>query len=134
MIRVDQSRKQKDAAQEEGEDVQTVDATLIDGTTKSSQATAVGLKKYRVKTKLSEKAPKQIDLRLLSSSELASLKDTDPFMYHSIPEIKKAVLKGEDVDLELIELSVVKRCSIIALESATMPSTSMSNPNNVFFC
>ncbi|KAL7475556.1 hypothetical protein ACHAW6_001469 [Cyclotella cf. meneghiniana] len=51
-----------------------------------------------------ETAPQHMDVSDLTSSDLASLKRNDPFMYYSIPSARKAALHCEDdfmfVDLE----------------------------------
>jgi hypothetical protein len=55
-------------------------------------------------------------------------------MYYSIPGVRKAVLRGDDVDLEDIKRSspVVERRSIITFESIDMneyANTDEPNPN-----
>jgi hypothetical protein len=61
---------------------------------------------------------------LESTSDLAMLKKNDPFMFHSIPEVRKAVIKGEDVNLSTLSASdhhsrssIVERKSVISFES-----------------
>ncbi|KAL3796542.1 hypothetical protein HJC23_009673 [Cyclotella cryptica] len=53
---------------------------------------------FVVKTS-NETSPKQIDIRRTSSSELASLKENDPFMYYSIPAVRSAAMHGNAIDL-----------------------------------
>lgn len=68
-----------------------------------------------------EKVPKQIDTRHLSMADLDVLKHEDAFMYYSIPAVKKAALKGRDVDLQDVHDSrSVKRSSVISFESADL--------------
>lgn len=50
-----------------------------------------------------EKRPKQIDIRHMSSSDLVSLKENDPFMYFSIPTVRSAAIHGNDVDMLAIK-------------------------------
>ena len=59
------------------------------------------------------KKAKILDTRL-SSADLAALKEEDPFMYYSIPAVKKAVWEGRPVDFEvsLFDEPVKRRVSI----------------------
>ncbi|KAL7484360.1 hypothetical protein ACHAW6_009995 [Cyclotella cf. meneghiniana] len=45
-----------------------------------------------------KKAPEQINLIELGVCELVSLKEDDPFLYYSIPAIRKAAMHGIDID------------------------------------
>jgi hypothetical protein len=50
-----------------------------------------------------EKRSKTADLRdINSSSTLAALKTTDPFMYHSIPACRNAALHSKEVDVSVL--------------------------------
>lgn len=97
------------------------------------QAVKVGSNEFSVKT-FTEKEHTQIDVRQLTSSDLASLKEHDAFMYYSIPGVK-----GNEFNLEDVKESspIVTRSTAISFESAdlwfeefedddTYPS---SNPN-----
>ncbi|KAL7462435.1 hypothetical protein ACHAXS_002817, partial [Conticribra weissflogii] len=44
----------------------------------------------------------QIDTNSLSSSELKALKNDDPFMYYSIPQVREAEFRLEAVDISKI--------------------------------
>lgn len=46
-----------------------------------------------------ETAPQHMDVSDLTSSDLASLKRNDPFMYYSIPLVKNAALHCKDVSM-----------------------------------
>ena len=66
-----------------------------------------------------EKTPKQLEARRhLTSADLASLKESDPFMYYSIPSVKKAVWEGREVDFDVELTNPVKRSSAISFENA----------------
>ncbi len=56
----------------------------------------------------------EIDTKSLSSSELKSLKNDDPFMYYSIPHVREAEFRLEEVDISKINQSSTK-CSRIFL-------------------
>jgi len=57
---------------------------------------------FLVKT-FNEKAPKQVDMRRINSSDLVSMKEDDPFMYYSIPAVRAAALHGNYVDLQAVK-------------------------------
>lgn len=64
-----------------------------------------------------------IDLRKLSESDLRDLRRKDPFLYHSIPSVRRADLRGEDVDPSAVlssaasrENSIVSRKSRLSTE------------------
>ena len=61
-----------------------------------------------------ERAPQHMDVSDLTSSDLASLKRNDPFMYYSIPSAKNAALHCEDVSM-FVGLEKSKRNSSTAL-------------------
>ena len=67
-----------------------------------------------------EKPSKQLFTKHLTSKDLETLKEEDPFMYYSIPEVRKAVFAGKDVDLTTAA-PVVKRRRVISYESADLP-------------
>lgn len=67
-----------------------------------------------------EKPTKRLNTRYLKSEDLETLKEEDPFMYYSIPEVRRAVFAGRDVDLTTAA-PVVKRRSAISYESADLP-------------
>jgi hypothetical protein len=81
-----------------------------------------------------EKTPKQIDTRLMTSLDLAALKEEDAFMYYSIPAVKKAHWENNEVDLKDLEKSspYVKRSSAISFESAVcgMEDIDIARPEN----
>jgi len=76
-----------------------------------------------------EKRPKQIDIRQMSSSDLVSLKENDPFMYFSIPTVRSAAIHGNDVDLLAIKDAAISlevpsryvRKTCISFESCLIP-------------
>ncbi|KAL7476869.1 hypothetical protein ACHAW6_002725 [Cyclotella cf. meneghiniana] len=78
------------------------------------------------------KVPRQIDLRDVSSSDLALLKEDDPFMYYSIPAVRNTAWKGdhtdmpspEDSDLSPRDSPIHERKSRISVESWNLPSPS----------
>ncbi|KAL3804652.1 hypothetical protein HJC23_008467 [Cyclotella cryptica] len=49
-----------------------------------------------------EKTLKKLDIKDITSSDLASLKKSDPFMYYSIPAIRKATLHCTHLDLSTV--------------------------------
>jgi len=53
-----------------------------------------------------EKPQKKLDIKDITFSDLASLKKSDPFMYYSIPAIRKAVLNGKEVDSSEISMPI----------------------------
>ncbi|KAL3785309.1 hypothetical protein HJC23_008873 [Cyclotella cryptica] len=96
---------------------------------------------YLVKT-FKEKDPKLVDMRSISSSELGSLKEDDPFMYYSIPAVRSAAMHGNDVDLQAVKeatkLSDVpssyERKTRISVESCLIPGlTDMSELDSCGF-
>ncbi|KAL3776282.1 hypothetical protein HJC23_003152 [Cyclotella cryptica] len=42
--------------------------------------------------------PREMDVEDLTNSDVAALKKSDPFMYYSIPSLRSATLRGEDVN------------------------------------
>jgi hypothetical protein len=84
---------------------------------------------FVVKTS-NEKLPKQIDIRRISCSELASLKENDPFMYYSIPAVRTASLSDSAVDLQTVQEaarslripSSYSRKTCISVESCVIPN------------
>jgi len=76
--------------------------------------------------------PRELDLRDISSSDLASLKDDDPFMYYSIPAVRNTAWEGDhadmpslhDSDLSPRDSPIYERKSRISFESWNLPSTS----------
>ena len=64
-----------------------------------------------------EKPYKQLNTRGLTFEDLETLKEEDPFMYYSIPEVRRAVFEGRDVDLTTAS-PIVKRRRVISCESA----------------
>jgi hypothetical protein len=77
----------------------------------------------------SEKPRKQVDIQRISSSDLASLKETDAFMYYSIPSVRGAEWRDEDVNLTAIKdealtykiPSTYARKSCVSVESCHFP-------------
>ncbi|KAL7480101.1 hypothetical protein ACHAW6_005805 [Cyclotella cf. meneghiniana] len=71
-----------------------------------------------------EKVRRQIDLRNISSSDLTSLKQDDPFMYYSIPAVRNASWQCEHIDLpslqssdlSFMDSSIYERKSCISFE------------------
>ena len=51
-----------------------------------------------VPTFRAETEPKLIDFASVTISDLASMKNDDAFMYYSIPAVKKASMRAEEVD------------------------------------
>ena len=64
-----------------------------------------------------EKTPRKLDAQHLTSADLSSLKENDPFMYYSIPAVRQAVMKGRVVDFDVEVNEPVKRCSAISFEN-----------------
>ena len=56
-----------------------------------------------------EKPEKKLDTKDITFSDLASLKKSDPFMYYSIPAIRRAVLHGKEVDSSEIFMPISDR-------------------------
>ena len=68
---------------------------------------------------------------LKTTSDLKALKAKDPFMYHSIPAVKEAMMQGKDLDLSAImtlahanegDSSIVKCSTRISCESSDIES------------
>jgi len=76
--------------------------------------------------------PRKLDLRDISSSDLASLKEDDPFMYYSIPAVRNTAWNSDHADMPSLhnpdlsprESSIYERKSRISFESWNLPSTS----------
>ena len=68
-----------------------------------------------------ERPSKRLNTRNLTNEDLETLKEEDPFMYYSIPEVRRAVFSGQDVDLTTVA-PIVKRRRVISYESADLPS------------
>lgn len=49
-----------------------------------------------------EKPVETIEISSLTSSEIAELKEKDPFMYYSIPAVRKSAMRSQEVDYSLI--------------------------------
>jgi hypothetical protein len=49
-----------------------------------------------------EKPIESIDISSLSSSEVDSLKEKDPFMYYSIPAVRKSAMRSQEVDHSIL--------------------------------
>jgi len=70
-------------------------------------------------------APEQteIDISNLSAEDLQALKQEDPFLYYSIPSVRRAALHLEEPDLSRSRLeesaTVVKRCTRVSFECHT---------------
>jgi hypothetical protein len=65
--------------------------------------------------------PTGIDISNLSAEDLQSLKQEDPFLYYSIPSVRRAALHFEEPDLSRSRCSeesttVVKRCTRLSVE------------------
>jgi hypothetical protein len=66
-----------------------------------------------------EKPERNIDTRYMTSSDLAALKQSDPFMYFSIPVVREAEMMGRDVDMSLLRGSGnCRRKSRLSCETA----------------
>jgi hypothetical protein len=59
---------------------------------------------FKVKT-IFEKPVKQINLSDLDSSDIASLKTKDPFMYYSIPGVRIASMLDKEIDWSTFDVS-----------------------------
>lgn len=57
-----------------------------------------------------QKADEQTEVTNLKSSDIASLKANDPFMYYSIPAARNAAMKGKEVDPSLFHVDVHSSC------------------------
>ncbi|KAL3796553.1 hypothetical protein HJC23_009684 [Cyclotella cryptica] len=96
---------------------------------------------FLVKT-FHEKRPKQIDVRLMSSSDLSSLKEKDPFMYFSIPTVRSAAINGNDVDLKAMKDDAIsskvpsryERKTCISFESCLIPELEDSDLDDIDSC
>jgi len=90
----------------------------------------------------SEKVPRHLDIRNISSSDLALLKEDDPFMYYSIPAVRNATRQGEHVDLQKFQdsdfsstdSSIYERKSRISFESWNLPSPSNVSVDDTYGC
>lgn len=69
-----------------------------------------------------DKIPKQLETHHLTPDDLATLKESDPFMYYSIPAVKQAMWEGKDADFDVTLSKPVKRSSAISFESGDIPS------------
>lgn len=52
----------------------------------------------RVPTIMHKPRPREVDISQMNETELQLLKTQDPFLYHSIPSIKKAKLSAHPID------------------------------------
>mmetsp|Transcript_43466 Transcript_43466/g.74182 ORF Transcript_43466/g.74182 Transcript_43466/m.74182 type:complete len:137 (-) Transcript_43466:282-692(-) len=43
--------------------------------------------------------PVQVSLKRIDADDLKSIKKDDPFLYYSIPEVRKAAMAGRDIDM-----------------------------------
>ena len=66
-----------------------------------------------------QKAEEQIEVTNLKSSDIASLKANDPFMYYSIPAARNAAMKGKEVDLSLFHVDAPSSCVAANTEGRT---------------
>ena len=55
-----------------------------------------------------ERAPQQMDVTSLTSSELSDLKSDDPFMYYSISSVRNATQRGKNVDISLLRAPPIR--------------------------
>jgi len=96
---------------------------------------------FLVKT-FNEKAPQQMDMRRISSSDLVSMKEKDPFLYYSIPGVRAAALHGNDVDLEAVKdaatsshiPSSIVRKTCLSVESCFIPGWDDMNIDGLDSC
>ena len=69
--------------------------------------------------------PIEIDIGNLSTEDLQSLKQDDPFLYYSIPAVRRAALNLEEPDVSALSSSgesttiTVKRCTRVSFECHT---------------
>ncbi|KAL3805871.1 hypothetical protein HJC23_007832 [Cyclotella cryptica] len=99
----------------------------VDATTSISPSKG-DFSEFIVKTCVA-KTPRQIDIRRISSTDLVSLKENDPFMYYSIPSTRSAALKGDYVDLQSVKDAATSskipssylRKTCISVESCLIP-------------
>ena len=69
--------------------------------------------------------PIEIDIGNLSTEDLQSLKQNDPFLYYSIPAVRRAALNLEEPDVSALSSSeesttlTVKRCTRVSFECHT---------------
>jgi hypothetical protein len=59
-----------------------------------------------------KKVPKEINLIDLRVSDLCNLKEDDPFLYYSIPAVRKAAVHGVRVDVSSLDTSISSRNSL----------------------
>jgi hypothetical protein len=111
--------EEKEEAKEDASSLQP--ETNADGTWEDDHfLTASPGSSFIVKT-VFEKETRELRTQNMSSSDLASLKQEDSFMYYSIPGVKKAIWGGRSVDLQDVTSSrVVKRRTAISFESADL--------------
>jgi hypothetical protein len=76
---------------------------LIDKHTASS----IPVKTFRDEIQIA----KEVDVSILSSSELSNLKSQDPFMWCSIPQVRTAEMSGDDIDTVSLASSIKTKCT-----------------------
>jgi hypothetical protein len=59
----------------------------------------------KVKTVFERPPAKQVNIKDLDSSKVASLKTSGPFLYYSIPTISQAAMLNQDVDIATFDKS-----------------------------
>jgi hypothetical protein len=74
-----------------------------------------------VDTKTASCAPEQIEIDIsnLSAQDMQSLKQDDPFLYYSIPAVRRATFNLEEPDMSQSSLgqsTTVKRCTRVSFE------------------
>jgi hypothetical protein len=68
-------------------------------------ASSIPVKTFR------DKIAQEVDVSILSSSELSSLKTQDPFMWYSIPQVRTAEMSGDDIDTVSLASSIKTTCT-----------------------
>jgi hypothetical protein len=64
----------------------------------------------KVKT-FRDEITQEVDVSLLSSSELTNLKTQDPFLWYSIPQVRTAEMNGDEIDTVSLASSIKSKCT-----------------------
>lgn len=90
----------------------------------SSSSSCSSSEPIAVATAFGAKEPVEIDASLLSAEGLQSLKKEDPFLYYSIPSVRRGMFKLDGLDSSASSTEkesdrTVKRCTRVSFECHT---------------
>lgn len=74
-----------------------------------------------------DKPSEFIEITRLTSYEIASLKEIDPFTYYSIPTVRKSTMKGKDMNQKLLGVDALSSCFSPAIKHSSRKSHKVSH-------